>query len=131
MISVELQKTGSQITTGGGSIVDRLTIYVFEEIGQNCMTIADGKRIYDLVNPVLGVGGLVALDFFGVEVFTSSFFCFAIGQLLRDYQPEFLNRALAIENLNCVGQQTLEDAIENSSRYYFNLKAREGERNAS
>lgn len=96
----------------------RLRIIAIEEIGENCMTIEQGKKIHQIVRPILQVGGLVALDFFGVQVFTSAFFNFAIGQLLREFTPEFLNEALSIDNLNPIGIETLAAVIDKASRFY-------------
>lgn len=87
-------------------------------IGKNCITPGDGQKVYDLVHPKLLALHEVELDFAGVEIFASPFFNFAIGQLLRDIQPEQLNRLLKFSNLNTVGKQILKLVIENSKRYY-------------
>jgi hypothetical protein len=87
-------------------------------IGKNCITPSDGQKLYDLVHPALLAEREVELDFAGVEIFASPFFNFAIGQLLRDIQPETLNRLLKFYHLNPVGRQILKLVIENSKRYY-------------
>ena len=87
-------------------------------IGKNCITPGDGQHVYDLVVSELQADRPVELDFAGVEIFASPFFNFAIGQLLRDIQPENLNRLLKVSNLNPVGKQILKLVIENSKRYY-------------
>ncbi len=87
-------------------------------VGKNCITPGDGQVVYDLVHPELLADRVVELDFAGVEIFASPFFNFAIGQLLRDIQPEKLNRLLKVSNLNQVGKQILKLVIENSKRYY-------------
>ncbi len=83
-----------------------------------CITPEDGQKVYDLVYPQLLADQLLELDFVGVEIFAAPFFNFAIGQLLRDIQPEKLNRLLKVSNLNQVGKQILKLVIENSKRYY-------------
>ncbi|TBR57266.1 hypothetical protein B4U84_14630 [Westiellopsis prolifica IICB1] len=87
-------------------------------IGKNCITPDDGQKVYDIVHTELLTLHEVELDFAGVEIFASPFFNFAIGQLLRDIQPETLNRLLKFSNLNTVGKQILKLVIENSKRYY-------------
>lgn len=87
-------------------------------IGKNCITPGDGQKVYDLVHPELFNLQEVELDFAGVEIVASPFFNFAIGQLLRDIEPETLNRLLKFSNLNKVGKQILKLVIENSKRYY-------------
>ncbi|WP_041226037.1 STAS-like domain-containing protein [Crinalium epipsammum] len=87
-------------------------------IGKNCITPGDGQKVYDLVHPELLALHEVELDFAGVEIVASPFFNFAIGQLLRDIEPETLNRLLKFSNLNTVGKQILKLVIENSKRYY-------------
>ncbi|WP_445630565.1 STAS-like domain-containing protein [Nostoc sp. DSM 114167] len=87
-------------------------------ISKNCITPSDGQKVYDLVYPELLAEHQVELDFAGVEIFASPFFNFAIGQLLRDIEPDKLNRLLKFSNLNAVGKQILKLVIENSKRYY-------------
>ncbi|MBW4572737.1 MAG: STAS-like domain-containing protein [Tolypothrix carrinoi HA7290-LM1] len=87
-------------------------------MGKNCITPGDGQHVYDLVIGELLADRPVELDFAGVEIFASPFFNFAIGQLLRDIQPEKLNRLLKVSNLNQVGFSILKLVIENSKRYY-------------
>ena len=91
---------------------------IFTLIGKNCITPGDGQKVYDLVHAELLADRPVEIDFAGVEIFASPFFNFAIGQLLRDIQPEKLNRLLKVSNLNQVGKQILKLVIENSKRYY-------------
>lgn len=89
-------------------------------VGKNCMTPEDGQKVYAVTHPELVADRPVDLDFAGVDIFASPFFNFAIGQLLRDIQPERLNRLLAVSNLNPVGKQILRRVIENSKQYYSN-----------
>lgn len=91
---------------------------VHSMIGENCMTIDDGQQIYDVIYPELAAGHPVELDFDRVEIFASPFFNAAIGQLLKDIEPDDLNRLLLISSLNLNGQNTMRRAIEHSKRYY-------------
>ncbi|MBD2145725.1 STAS-like domain-containing protein [Sphaerospermopsis sp. FACHB-1194] len=91
---------------------------VFDLVGKTCITVNDGQKIYDLVHRQLQANQPVELDFAGVEVFAAPFFNFAIGQLLKDIQPENLSKLLKINNIKPLGNQIISLVIENSKRYY-------------
>ena len=92
---------------------------VFEIIGENCITMEDGQKIYDLVFPELKSGNSVELNFSGCKIFVSLFFNYAIGHLLKDFPPNDLNRLLTISNIEPMGSETLQGVIENAKRYYL------------
>jgi len=89
-----------------------------EMIGENCMTQQSGQQIYEMIYPRLQAGQPVELDFAGTKRFLSVFFNFAIGQLLRDIDPDTIDRLLAVSNLSPVGQQAYDRVMENAKRYY-------------
>lgn len=95
-----------------------MTIKVFDIVGENCITMDDGQKVYDLVLPKLQSGNSVELDFSGCRIFVSLFFNYAIGHLLKDFSSEDLNRLLKISGLTAVGVETLQGVIENAKRYY-------------
>jgi len=97
-----------------------MKINLFDLVGEHCITIQDGERIFERIHPELVAGRPVELDFHGVGVFASPFFNGAIGRLLEDIKPEDLNRLLKISNLNDVGYTVLRRVIENSKEYYSN-----------
>lgn len=87
-------------------------------ISDNCMTTDEGQKLHDLIHPELLANHPVELDFSGVNIFSSPFFNFAIGQLLKDLKSDDLNRLLKISNLNRVGTKVLQRVIKNSKSYY-------------
>lgn len=87
-------------------------------VGEDCITIEDGDKIYALIHPELAADRPVELDFAGVSVFASPFFNAAIGRLLKDFTPQDLNRLLKISNLAPVGMDVLKLVIKNSAQYY-------------
>jgi hypothetical protein len=95
-----------------------MKINVKQDIGENCMTVKQGQKLYDTIYPELIAAKTVEIDFIGVRIFAAPFFNYAIGQLLRDFTAGQLNELLVIKNLNAVGSSTLELVIENASRYY-------------
>ena len=93
-------------------------------VGENCITLEDGQKVFDLIHPELLAGHIVELDFTNVTVFASPFFNAAIGRLLKDIKPEDLNHLLKITNLVPAGLTVLKRVIENSKEYYSNEGAR-------
>jgi len=91
---------------------------ILDLVGEDCITIEDGEKVYDLIHPELMAGRPVELDFAGVTVFASPFFNAAFGHLLEDLSPEDLERLLKVSNLIPVGRNTLKLVIENSAQYY-------------
>lgn len=91
---------------------------IYELIGENCITLEDGQKIYDRIHPKLLAGHIVELDFARVGVYASPFFNAAIGQLLKDIKAEDLNRLLKVLNLVPADRTALKLVIENSKQYY-------------
>jgi hypothetical protein len=97
-----------------------MKIDIYKIIGENCITLEDGQKVYDLIHPELSAGSAVELDFTNVTVFASPFFNSAIGRLLKDIKPDDLNRLLKITSLVPAGLTVLKRVIENSKEYYSN-----------
>lgn len=95
-------------------------LYIKEIIGENCITLDDGQKIYDLIYPKLKNSEVVKLDFSGVRIFASPFMNAAIGQLLRDIPSEELNKLLDIDrqSMTAVGLSVLRRVIQNAKEYY-------------
>ena len=94
------------------------TINILDLIGKYCMTTEDGQRVYDLIHPKLLEEQPVELDFTGVEIAAPPFLNFAIGQLLKDVQPETINHLLHKKNLNPLDEEALEFIIDDCQQYY-------------
>jgi hypothetical protein len=95
-----------------------MKILIHDKIGENCITLDDGKQVYDAIHPELAAGKLVELDFDKVKIFASPFFNSAIGQLLKDIESDDLNRLLVVRNLNQNGLTVMKRVIQNSKQYY-------------
>jgi STAS-like domain of unknown function (DUF4325) len=91
---------------------------VLEISGENAVAQEDGQKVYELVREGLKSGHEVHLDFQGVNIFASPFFNAAVGQLLRDFSADDLNRLLKFDQLSLLGQEVLKRVIENSKRYF-------------
>lgn len=101
-----------------------MKVEIHQIIGENCITLEDGKKVFDLIHPELIAGNAVELNFEKATVFASPFFNAAIGRLLKDIKPADLNRLLKIANLTPTGLTVLKRVIENSKEYYSNEEAR-------
>jgi hypothetical protein len=93
-------------------------VKVMEITGENAVAQEDGQKLYEIVTEQLKSGQELQLDFHGVKIFASPFFNAAIGQLLKDFGPDDLNRRLKFEHLSSVGQEVLKRVIENSKKYF-------------
>jgi hypothetical protein len=91
---------------------------ILDLVGEDCITIEDGEKVYDLIHPELKACRPVELDFAGVEVFAAPFFDAAVGRLLEEFTPDDLNRLLKVSNLVPEEVEALKLVIEDSARYY-------------
>lgn len=97
-----------------------MMVNVVALIGETCITVEDGERIFHHIHPEILKGRDVTLDFTGVSIFASPFFNAAIGQLLRDFPAETLKSHLHFAGLTPNGNHVLTRVIENAKRYYTN-----------
>jgi hypothetical protein len=89
-------------------------------IGENCITVEDGERLYQRIHPAILQGDTVDLDFSDVKIFASPFFNASIGQLLKDLPAEQLRSRLHFKGLSQHGDHVLRRVIENAKKYYTN-----------
>lgn len=89
-----------------------------EQIGEYCITVDDGQRIYEQIHPLLSAGEPVQLDFAGVRIVAPPFLNTAIGQLLRDFDIKMLRTYLSFENPSDLTKSLLERVIEQAARYF-------------
>lgn len=97
-----------------------MNLKIKEIIGPRCIIKEDGQKIYDAIHEPLKQGKSVTLDFEGVTQFSSPFFNFAIGQLLKDIKREDLRNLLTIKNTSETGNLVIERVIENAAQYHSN-----------
>ena len=96
--------------------------------GENAITTEDGQAVYDAIQPELAAKHSVELDFDEVTVFASPFFNAAVGQLLKDFCTDDLNRLLTVKNLVPAGHDVLHRVIENAKKYYSSPDYREAQK---
>lgn len=93
-------------------------------IGEYCITLDEGRKLYERIHPRLKAGEHVSLNFLGVRVFASPFFNAAFGELTRDIKSEQLNELLSIVNMSPSNQDTLRLVVENGKRYHHDARFR-------
>lgn len=94
------------------------TISVFDLVGEYAITVEDGQKVYDIIKPELDAQNPLEIDFANVSIYASPFFNVGIGQLLRDFSSDDLNRLVNFAHLSALGKKTLQRVIENAKRYY-------------
>jgi len=95
-----------------------MRIQVRDVVGENAMTLDDGRAIFQNIHEPLLHGRDIELDFEGVKVFASPFFNAGIGALLADMRAEDLNSHLKIIHISDSGGRVLRRVIENAKDYY-------------
>jgi hypothetical protein len=96
----------------------QMSLIIKDIVGTSCVSSQDGKKIYDLIHSELKAGNSVVLDFTGIRFFASPFFNYAIGQLLRDIDPEKLDEKLEIKNIRETGEQLVKLVKDRAMQYY-------------
>ena len=98
---------------------------VHETIGLYATDSNNGKKLYKLIHPELKAGRAVKLDFSGVKVFASSFFNYAIGELLKDIEVEQFYNLLTAEGLSKRGVEVYDRAVNNAKKYKCDQQSKE------
>ncbi|MBF0537927.1 MAG: STAS-like domain-containing protein [Nitrospirae bacterium] len=101
-----------------------MKIDIYKEIGEICITMQDGQKIFDQIHPVLLVGNAVELNFENVILCAPLFFNTAIGRLLEDIKPENIDCLVKIKNINSISSTAFKHSIEHAKEYYGNPEIR-------
>jgi hypothetical protein len=95
-----------------------MKISVCQLVGQDCLTVEDGRRVYKHFIAELQAGQEVELDFTGVQAVAASFFNSSFGFLLRDFEVEELSRLVKVSHLSQAAMGVLKRVVKNCKRYY-------------
>jgi len=91
---------------------------VLDLVGEYALSSSSGQKLYEILFLSLRDGSSVEVDFDGVLAVASAFLNAAVGQLLKDFEAEFLKSHLDFKNLNAASETALEHVIRNAKRYY-------------
>jgi hypothetical protein len=108
-----------------GNMIEK--VKVKDVIGENCITLDDGQKIYDIIEPLLTAEQEVELDFSDVRIFASPFMNAAIGQLLLGIDTAQLDRLLIVDRnkITPVGLAVMGRVIQNAKEYYSDESIRQ------
>jgi STAS-like domain of unknown function (DUF4325) len=93
-------------------------VKVYNIVAEFAMAADGGQKLYEEIYPKLLEGKNISLDFTGVKIFTSPFFNFAIGQLLKNITREKLYELVEFIGLSQNDQKLLAHVMKNAERYY-------------
>lgn len=95
-----------------------MRINVSELIGPRCITIDQGKALYEKIHPALTAGEEVVVDLAGVRSLVSLFLNHAVGVLFKDFDRAGLDALLKFENASEAQLETIARVMENSEKYH-------------
>lgn len=95
-----------------------ITINVVEITGEFAVDIEDGKKLYEFICFYLRSNQKIELDFTDVLVFNSTFFCYAIAQLFKDFSPTTLDLLLKFKIPRHEVAKLLQRVIDRGKKYY-------------
>lgn len=97
-----------------------LNIKVLDYIGDRATDMKQGDEIYSLIIQGFKKGEKVCVDFEGLTTVLSTFLNNAIGTLYKDYDSEYLNKNLQINNLCEDDMFILRRVIKRAKEFYRN-----------
>lgn len=97
-----------------------IKVKIKEEVGKACISSEKGQKIYELIYQNFKQNESVTLDFDEVKVVSALFLNAAIGQLLENFEPEWVRNRLEYINLQDCWRESIELAISHSESYYKN-----------
>ena len=104
---------------------DAMAYKVFDLVGKFALSSGSGQDLYEIIHASLKDKKSVKIDFSNVEVVAASFLNAAVGQLLKDFDTDYLNNSLELDGLNEAGQAVLRQVIKNAKRYYSDVTYQE------
>lgn len=90
-----------------------MQLSLMAQIGNRCVSLEDGQKVYHQIHEHLKNEETVRLNFEDVTQVSLPFFNGAIGTLLQDIEESVLRKYLIIENLNHEGRSIIERVKEN------------------
>ena len=77
-----------------------LRIYLEEVVGENCASIDDGGKVFQLVRPELVKGFQVEIDFKGINLMLTPFLNACFGKLLEQFGREIVMTNISMRNIS-------------------------------
>ena len=83
-----------------------------------CVDSVDGEKVYVLLKQTLGDGKMTQLSFEGIELVIAAFLNVAVGQLFKDFEPDYVRSHLSTQNLHQDYQSLWNKTIHHTPHYY-------------
>ena len=88
-----------------------LRIYLEKVVGENCASIDDGDKVFQLVRPELVKGFQVEIDFKGINLMLTPFLNACFGKLLEQFGREITMTEVSMRNISNELLQRINDFI--------------------
>lgn len=99
--------------------MEEVTVKVFDIINSDTAVSSDyAEMVFSKVNALLKEGKLVALDFAHITVLISAFLNVAVGKLYKEYDSDFIDSHVRIENFDRANDDIYKRVVKNAKNYY-------------
>ena len=95
------------------------------------ITYEDGEKVYALISQALTQEKKVILDFQGITLVIPAFLHAAIGELYKDFDSDFLNEYLILENVADEDKNLFRIVAQRAKEYFADKKGFENSVNNS
>ena len=95
-----------------------LRVLLEQTIGQNCASIDDGAKVFELISPELVKGLTVEIDFKGVTSMLTPFLNSCFGKLLENFGKEKIMANVAIRNVSEDFLRRINEFIDRKDKEY-------------
>ena len=95
-----------------------LRILLEKTVGQNCSSIDDGAKVFELISPELVKDLTVEVDFKGVKFMLTPFLNACFGKLLEHFGKEKIMTNVAIRNVSEDFLRRINEFIDRKDKEY-------------
>ena len=95
-----------------------LRVLLEKTVGQNCASIDDGAKVFELISPELVKGLTVEIDFKGVTSMLTPFLNSCFGKLLENFGKEKIMTNVAIRNVSEDFLRRINEFIDRKDKEY-------------
>ena len=100
-------------------------IHLEKVVGENCASIDDGDKVFQLVRPELVKGFQVEIDFKGVKLMLTPFLNACFGKLLEQFGREVTMTHVSMRNISNELLQRINDFISRKESEFTKSHDRE------
>jgi hypothetical protein len=100
-------------------------VLLVKTVGQNCTSIDDGAKVFELVSPELAKDLTVEIDFKGVKSMLTPFLNACFGKLLENFGKEKTMANVSIRNVPDDFLRRINEFIDQKDKEYTQASERE------